>query len=134
MLLRLGRSVDLKGSERSAAVVDLLSFDSEKELVAPSLQSTERRLAVAHTGTLDKENRPTEAAGGTAPASRCRSQLPSEQRKQRMSERVAMDDPWVSTVSQRSYAPWLDSEGCWVLNLRASTTRRVDFPDLHALA
>ncbi|RWW16564.1 hypothetical protein GW17_00019544 [Ensete ventricosum] len=33
MLLRLGRSVDLKGSERSATVVDLLSFDSEKELV-----------------------------------------------------------------------------------------------------
>ncbi|RRT83680.1 hypothetical protein B296_00003383 [Ensete ventricosum] len=39
MLLRLGRSVDLKGNERSAAVIDLLSFDSEKELVAPSLQN-----------------------------------------------------------------------------------------------
>ncbi|RZR92842.1 hypothetical protein BHM03_00021206 [Ensete ventricosum] len=40
----------LKGSERSAAVVYLLSFDSEKKLVAPSLQSIERRWAVAHTG------------------------------------------------------------------------------------
>ncbi|RWW45563.1 hypothetical protein BHE74_00048588 [Ensete ventricosum] len=34
MLLQLGRSADLKGSERSAVVVDLLSFDSEKELAA----------------------------------------------------------------------------------------------------
>ncbi|RWV99172.1 hypothetical protein GW17_00037936 [Ensete ventricosum] len=35
MLLRLGRSVDLKGRERSVVVVDLMSFDSEKELVRP---------------------------------------------------------------------------------------------------
>ncbi|RRT31542.1 hypothetical protein B296_00059146 [Ensete ventricosum] len=34
MLLRLGRSEDLKGSKRSVAVVDLLSFDREKELIA----------------------------------------------------------------------------------------------------
>ncbi|RZR98707.1 hypothetical protein BHM03_00028120 [Ensete ventricosum] len=34
MLLWLGRSVDLKGSKRSTAVIDLLSFDSEKELAA----------------------------------------------------------------------------------------------------
>ncbi|RRT33621.1 hypothetical protein B296_00035059 [Ensete ventricosum] len=102
MLLRLGRSVDLKGNERSAAVVDLLSFDSEKELIAdekrlscccddsssermstdscgftkrqstggdllpfdskkelvvPSLQSTERRWAMALTGALGRENK-----------------------------------------------------------------------------
>ncbi|RZS19860.1 hypothetical protein BHM03_00052305 [Ensete ventricosum] len=54
MLLWLGRSIDLKGSERTAAVIDLLSFDSEKELVAPSLQSTERRWVVARTVGVGK--------------------------------------------------------------------------------
>ncbi|RRT55385.1 hypothetical protein B296_00009247, partial [Ensete ventricosum] len=38
MLLRLGRSIDLKGSERSVAVIDLLSFDSEKELIADGVR------------------------------------------------------------------------------------------------
>ncbi|RWW24309.1 hypothetical protein GW17_00011414 [Ensete ventricosum] len=51
--LPLGRLVDLKGSDRSAAVVDLLSFDSEKELAA-SLQSTERRWAVARIDGVRK--------------------------------------------------------------------------------
>ncbi|RWW36580.1 hypothetical protein BHE74_00058385 [Ensete ventricosum] len=60
-----------KGSKRSVAIVDLLSFDSEKELVVPSLQSTERRWAVAHTDTVGRENRAAEAAGGMAPTSRC---------------------------------------------------------------
>ncbi|RWV86215.1 hypothetical protein GW17_00051911 [Ensete ventricosum] len=32
-----------------------------------------------------------------------RRELPSKQKKQRMFWRVAMDDPWVSTVSQRGY-------------------------------
>ncbi|RWV90393.1 hypothetical protein GW17_00047417 [Ensete ventricosum] len=54
MLLRLGRSIDLKGNKRSVVVVDLLSFDSEKELVAPSLQSTERRWAMARTDGVGK--------------------------------------------------------------------------------
>ncbi|RWW14142.1 hypothetical protein GW17_00022107, partial [Ensete ventricosum] len=36
---------------------DLLSFDSEKELVAPSLQSTERRWAVVLTGAVGRENK-----------------------------------------------------------------------------
>ncbi|RRT40410.1 hypothetical protein B296_00041911 [Ensete ventricosum] len=75
MLLRLGRSVDLKGNERSTAVVDLLSFDNEKKLVVPSLQSTKRQLAIAHTSTLGKENRATETAGGMALASRSASHV-----------------------------------------------------------
>ncbi|RWW37036.1 hypothetical protein BHE74_00057908, partial [Ensete ventricosum] len=62
-----------KGSKRSTAIVDLMSFDSEKELVMPSLQSTERQWAVARTDTLGSENRAAEAAGGMASASRCRS-------------------------------------------------------------
>ncbi|RWV90094.1 hypothetical protein GW17_00047728 [Ensete ventricosum] len=65
MLLRLGRPIDLKGNERSAAVVDLLLFDSEKELAAYSMRGTERRWAVARTGTLSRENRAANAAGGT---------------------------------------------------------------------
>ncbi|RRT63330.1 hypothetical protein B296_00009827 [Ensete ventricosum] len=72
MLLRLGRPVDLKGNKRSATIIDLLLFDSEKELAAYSLRGTERRWAVAHTGTLDRENRAANAAGTTL-ASRCRS-------------------------------------------------------------
>ncbi|RRT37035.1 hypothetical protein B296_00049825 [Ensete ventricosum] len=36
---------------------DLLLFDSKKELVVPSLQSTKRRWAVALTGALGKENK-----------------------------------------------------------------------------
>ncbi|RWW37406.1 hypothetical protein BHE74_00057488 [Ensete ventricosum] len=43
-----------KGSRRGG---DLLSFDSKKELVVPSLQSTERRWAVALTGALGRENK-----------------------------------------------------------------------------
>ncbi|RRT55702.1 hypothetical protein B296_00020108 [Ensete ventricosum] len=52
---------------------DLPSFDSEKELVAPSLQSTERLWAVALIGALDRENITTKAVGGTASMRRCRS-------------------------------------------------------------
>ncbi|RWW46764.1 hypothetical protein BHE74_00047279 [Ensete ventricosum] len=43
-----------KGSRRGG---DLLPFDSKKELVVPSLQSTERRWAVALTGALGRENK-----------------------------------------------------------------------------
>ncbi|RWW00081.1 hypothetical protein GW17_00036977 [Ensete ventricosum] len=75
MLLRLGRPVDLKGNERSATVIDLLLFDSEKELTAYSLRGTERRCAVARTGTLGRENKAANAAKGTTLASRCRSRL-----------------------------------------------------------
>ncbi|RWW65130.1 hypothetical protein BHE74_00027576, partial [Ensete ventricosum] len=42
------------GSRRGG---DLLPFDSKKELVVPSLQSTERRWAVALTGALGRENK-----------------------------------------------------------------------------
>ncbi|RRT79777.1 hypothetical protein B296_00024410 [Ensete ventricosum] len=66
-------TVGAKGSKRSAAIIDLLSFDSEKELAMPSLQSTERRWAVTRTDTLGKENRVIETAGGMVPTSRCRS-------------------------------------------------------------
>ncbi|RWW56954.1 hypothetical protein BHE74_00036316 [Ensete ventricosum] len=71
-LRRRGRwcSVDLKGSERSDAIIDLMSFDSEKELAAPSLQSTERQWVMALTGALGRENIAVEATGGTAPTSR----------------------------------------------------------------
>ncbi|RZS10644.1 hypothetical protein BHM03_00041897, partial [Ensete ventricosum] len=43
-----------KGSRRGG---DLLPFDSKKELVVPSLQSTERRWAVALTSALGRENK-----------------------------------------------------------------------------
>ncbi|RWW12511.1 hypothetical protein GW17_00023811, partial [Ensete ventricosum] len=43
-----------KGSRQGG---DLLPFDSKKELVVPSLQSTERRWAVALTGALGRENK-----------------------------------------------------------------------------
>ncbi|RRT45017.1 hypothetical protein B296_00033122, partial [Ensete ventricosum] len=43
-----------KGSRRGR---DLLSFDSKKELVVPSLQSTERRWAMALTSALGRENK-----------------------------------------------------------------------------
>ncbi|RWW00307.1 hypothetical protein GW17_00036839 [Ensete ventricosum] len=36
---------------------DLMLFDSKKELVVPSLQSTKRRLAVTLTGALGRENK-----------------------------------------------------------------------------
>ncbi|RRT36754.1 hypothetical protein B296_00036181 [Ensete ventricosum] len=49
-----------------------MSSDSEKELAMPSLQSTERRWAMARTDTLGRENRAAEAAGGMAPASKCK--------------------------------------------------------------
>ncbi|RWV88992.1 hypothetical protein GW17_00048882 [Ensete ventricosum] len=115
MLLWLGRSIDLKGSERTAAVIDLLSFDSEKELVAPSLQSTERRWVVARTGTLGRENRAAEATGGTAQASRCRSrrllQLGEREERtlidvfvQKSSSSIAIVSQGPSTVEDRGVA------------------------------
>ncbi|RWW77419.1 hypothetical protein BHE74_00014425 [Ensete ventricosum] len=51
---RLTVAASQKGSQRGG---DLLSFDSKKELVVPSLQSTERRWAVALTGALGRENK-----------------------------------------------------------------------------
>ncbi|RZS20972.1 hypothetical protein BHM03_00053554, partial [Ensete ventricosum] len=43
-----------KGNRRGG---DLLSFDSKKELIVPSLQSTERRWVVALIGALGRENK-----------------------------------------------------------------------------
>ncbi|RZS17445.1 hypothetical protein BHM03_00049585 [Ensete ventricosum] len=51
---RLTVAASQKGSQRGG---DLLSFDSKKELVVPSLQSTERRWAVTLTGALGRENK-----------------------------------------------------------------------------
>ncbi|RWW48760.1 hypothetical protein BHE74_00045145 [Ensete ventricosum] len=51
---RLTVAASQKGSQRGR---DLLPFDSKKELVVPSLQSTERRWAVALTGALGRENK-----------------------------------------------------------------------------
>ncbi|RWV92764.1 hypothetical protein GW17_00044830 [Ensete ventricosum] len=56
MLLRLGRSVDLKGSERSAAVVDLLSFDSEKELIADGVGKVSLLVGADATVVVHKED------------------------------------------------------------------------------
>ncbi|RRT42866.1 hypothetical protein B296_00008788 [Ensete ventricosum] len=67
MLLWLGRSVDLKSSERNTTVVDLLSFDSEKELIADGVGKVP--LLVGADATVVR----TKAAGGTMPASECRS-------------------------------------------------------------
>ncbi|RRT56033.1 hypothetical protein B296_00030933 [Ensete ventricosum] len=125
MLLRLGRSVDLKGNERNVAVIDLLSFDIEKELVAPSLGGAQGRWPRVEerigrgiekaNGVQRRKRKPTHYKSPASTSTRdyrliarrdrstpMRRELPSEQRKQRMSERVAVDDSWVSTVSQRS--------------------------------
>ncbi|RWW13674.1 hypothetical protein GW17_00022600 [Ensete ventricosum] len=56
MLLWLGRSVDLKGSERSAAVVDLLSFDSEKELAADGVGKVTLFVGADATVVVHKED------------------------------------------------------------------------------
>ncbi|RWW13751.1 hypothetical protein GW17_00022520 [Ensete ventricosum] len=56
MLLRLGRSVDLKGSERSAAVVDLLSFDNEKELIANGIGKVPLLVGSDATVVVHKED------------------------------------------------------------------------------
>ncbi|RRT39854.1 hypothetical protein B296_00056812 [Ensete ventricosum] len=56
MLLRLGRSVDLKGSERSAAVVDLLSFDSENELIVDGVGKVSLLVGSDATVVVHKED------------------------------------------------------------------------------
>ncbi|RWW03012.1 hypothetical protein GW17_00033869 [Ensete ventricosum] len=56
MLLRLGRLVDLKGSERSAAVVDLLSFDSENELIADGVGKVPLLVGSDATVVVHKED------------------------------------------------------------------------------
>ncbi|RRT57136.1 hypothetical protein B296_00042254 [Ensete ventricosum] len=56
MLLRLGRSVDLKGSERSTAVIDLLSFDSEKELIADGVGKVLLLVGADATMVVHKED------------------------------------------------------------------------------
>ncbi|RZS18256.1 hypothetical protein BHM03_00050488 [Ensete ventricosum] len=106
MLLRLGRSVDLKGSERSATVVDLLSFDSEKELVVCRALRDDERWPVQVLSTKRTEQQRLQEGWrqrvGVEAVVCCRwgkEELLSEQRK---SERMAVDDPWVSAVSQRS--------------------------------
>ncbi|RWW07032.1 hypothetical protein GW17_00029606 [Ensete ventricosum] len=62
-----------KLEEMTVVAADLPSFDSEKELDAPSLQSTERLWAVALIGALDRENITTKVVGGTTLMRRCRS-------------------------------------------------------------
>ncbi|RRT33435.1 hypothetical protein B296_00058328, partial [Ensete ventricosum] len=56
MLLRLGRSIDLKSSERSDAVVDLLSFDSEKELIADGVRKVPLLVGADATMVVHKED------------------------------------------------------------------------------
>ncbi|RRT53529.1 hypothetical protein B296_00034370 [Ensete ventricosum] len=56
MLLRLGRSVDLKGSKRSTAVVDLLSFDSENELIADGVGKVPLLVGSYATVVVHKED------------------------------------------------------------------------------
>ncbi|RRT35404.1 hypothetical protein B296_00046324 [Ensete ventricosum] len=56
MLLQLGRSVNLKGSERSATVVDLLSFDSEKELIADGVRKVSLLVGADATVVVHKED------------------------------------------------------------------------------
>ncbi|RZR81133.1 hypothetical protein BHM03_00007311 [Ensete ventricosum] len=56
MLLRLGRSVDMKGSERSATVVDLLSFDNEKELIADGVGKVPLLVGADATMVVHKED------------------------------------------------------------------------------
>ncbi|RWW71144.1 hypothetical protein BHE74_00021130 [Ensete ventricosum] len=51
-----------------------------------------------------------------------RRELPSEQRKQRMSERMAVDDPWVSAVSQRS-CPWTNGDRSYRLTANKKKER-----------
>ncbi|RWW61776.1 hypothetical protein BHE74_00031137 [Ensete ventricosum] len=54
--MKLGRSVDLKGSERSIAVVDLLSFDSEKELIADGVGKVPLLVGSDATVVVHKED------------------------------------------------------------------------------
>ncbi|RWW58454.1 hypothetical protein BHE74_00034679 [Ensete ventricosum] len=56
MLLRLGRSVDMKGSERSTAVIDLLSFDSENELIADGVRKVSLLVGANATVVVHKED------------------------------------------------------------------------------
>ncbi|RRT36041.1 hypothetical protein B296_00054105 [Ensete ventricosum] len=56
MLLWLGRSIDLKGSKRSAAVVDLLSFDSKKELIADGVGKVLLLIGTDATVVVHKED------------------------------------------------------------------------------
>ncbi|RWW03428.1 hypothetical protein GW17_00033412 [Ensete ventricosum] len=56
MLLQLGRSVDLKGSERSAVVVDLLSFNSEKELIVDGVGKVPLFVGADATVVVHKED------------------------------------------------------------------------------
>ncbi|RRT55381.1 hypothetical protein B296_00024401 [Ensete ventricosum] len=56
MLLQLGRSVDLKGSERSATIVDLLSFNSEKKLIADGVGTVPLLVGSDATVVVHKED------------------------------------------------------------------------------
>ncbi|RRT35522.1 hypothetical protein B296_00054359, partial [Ensete ventricosum] len=56
MLLRLGRSVDLKGNERSIAVIDLLSVDSEKELIVDGVGKVPLLIGADATMVVHKED------------------------------------------------------------------------------